>query len=524
MSNRHLTGSRLLVRLLAIGVPALTLLVTATVTALRRPLWRDEVATWLFATLDPHQLLSASSHVDAVLAPYYLLAHGVHTLIPTDFALRSISILALTLTVVIISSLAMRWWGPVPAFVAGLAMALNPLVFEMAATARPYALACLFAALAAFALDRALTPGLNTWAWVGYGASVAATGLMHLLALLTVAASVALLIGARRGKIIPWLISTGSAAVVVAPLALIAGSQSTQVSWIPAPNLRSAVGSLASVIVFEADGRLTSWGALALLLVGIMICACLIMTAGLRPHQLRIVEFRRFFFGATFFLFPWAFLLVESLIATPYLRTTYLAPTVAGLALVLAAFARRTLDFMLTWSSDMVRKVPRAVATAGAVTILCIPLVIGGVTTVTALRAAWWIDDFPELAESLNTSAQVGDTIVFVQQYSETGVDAGVARATGDVGFAKSVHDKLITGTQPILDVRRVIGLDPLQTISTGDPSVEHRVRVVYTRGGFGSAETRELSTMGIKCEEPQTSASAHSFGILRYDSQVCSK
>lgn len=514
---------------LSVLLPALAVACFSLISSLRRPLWRDEFATWSFASLNIDDLPRAVSHVDAVLAPYYFLVHYVYSAIPNDFGLRLLSIVAAATAVLFLSMLALRWWGPVPAFVAGMLLALNPLFFQMAATARPYALATMFVAMSAYFLVKAISPGPQVFAWIGYGIALSGAGLMHLMALLAIVATSVLVIGINKTKVLTWLSTSIIAAVFIVPIAAAAFSQRGQVSWIPLPNYRSIIGSLASLIVFTKDGRLTWFEALALVLVFIVLAGGVLLLIKRFKGAMRCLEMKRFSFTLIVFLFPWLFLTGESLLATPFLRTTYLLPSVLGLSLALAAVAHYcftdTGPNKTARSSTSARpRKSRRWPAAGLAVITAAIFVLSGATTANALRASWWVDDFPGLASALSTKLSVGDSVIFIQHYSETGVNAGIAYGTHDVSFANTLQANLIAGTQPVIEFRRVVSIDPLVTVESTDSSSSSPMYVIYTRGGFGPVEIRELAALKITCSEIPVAESSQSFGLLRLDSGRCTQ
>lgn len=511
----------------AITVPALMLLVASVISSIRRPLWRDEFATWSFASLNVDEMLSAVSHVDAVLAPYYFVVHVVYLVIPFDFGLRILSIVAGTVTVILVSLLSYRWWGATAAISAGLLLTFNPLFFEMSGTARPYALACMFVAMSASFLVRAISPGRQIYAWIGYGVSVCACGLMHLMALLAIVAMSVLIIGAGRMKVVAWICSSSVAALIVAPIAVSAFSQRGQVSWIPSPEFRTVLGSLASLIVFRADGRLSQLEAVALLLVSILLVGGLLLILARLKGAERNDEIRRFAFALALFIFPWAFLVGESLAATPFLRTTYLMPSVLGLSLGLAAVVHQVTAVLGTNAGSRSRGVgplrrPLQWGAAGLAVVMASVLALAGIATATALRAPWWVDNFPGLASAMSSTLAVGDTVISVQHYSETGVNAGIARTTQDLSFGASVRSKLIAGTQTPIELRRVTSMNPIRTVDVSSATDGTPIYLVFTRGGVGSDEVGSLAAIGIVCALPSTTPSKQSFGLLRFDSDSC--
>ncbi|GAA4656780.1 hypothetical protein GCM10025779_21430 [Arthrobacter cryoconiti] len=408
-------------------------------------------------------------------------------------------------------------------------LALNPLFFQMAATARPYALATMFVAMSGYFLVKAISPGPHVYAWIGYGIALSGAGLMHLMALLAIGSTSVLVIGINKTKVLTWLCTTLIGTLFIAPIAVAAFSQRGQVSWIPVPNYRTIIGSLASLIVFTKDGRLTWFEALALALVSIVLAGGVLLLFIKFNGAMRRQEMKRFSFTLTLFVFPWLVLTGESLLAAPFLRTTYLLPSILGLSLALAAVAHysftdtgpnKTAHSMTSARPRKLRQWPAVGLAVATATIF----VLSAATTATALRASWWVDDFPALAAALSSKLSVGDSVIFLQHYSETGVNAGIAYATHDASFGKTLQENLIAGTQPVIEFRTIVSIDPLLTVESTAPSSSSPMYVIYTRGGFGPVEIHELAALKINCSEVPVAGSSQSFGLLRLDSGRCTK
>lgn len=489
----------------SVALPGALVLILATVIAVRTPLWRDEIASLSFAQLPLPDLLSAVGHVDAVLAPYYLLSSAGQAVLPGAVGLRLPSVLAAALTATVVAVIARRWWGDAAALAAGLMVGLNPLSLQLAATGRPYALATLFVALALLAMTTATGPrGArrgDVLRWAGYAAAVAAAGLMHLFALLALPAFAVL--AASRRALGRWLLASAAAVAVVVPVALLAASQSAQVAWIPRPDARSAAGSLASTLTYRREGAFERPELVAVAIL--LVVAVVTVTLTLRmPRPARARELALLACSLTLACGPWAILLAISVTATPYLRTTYLAPGVIGWGLLVGAAAAR----LGTWQSGR-----SAVRRAVAIVVVAAPIVSAAVFSAPVLAQEWRVDDFPGLAQRLSGEVAAGDTLLVVQLYNEVGVASGVARAGGDEGWVSALQSDLTTGTQPVISVRRVDSVDPLHTTASGDGDAE-RAWVVYTRGAFTPDEARRaLADSG--CGDASL-APEESFGILR--------
>jgi len=254
-------------------VPALIVLLMGAV-GLGRQAWRDEHATWHAATMPWSSLGEHLSQMDIVLLPYYLFMRlWIFVFGDSVVAMRLPSLLAMAcaagLTGVLGQRLFDRWTG----LAGGSLFAVVPSVSRYAQEARPYAFAIAFAVASLLALLWALErPSWRRWALVS--ATVALTGLSHLVALLVLLAHLPVLFAhARLGTPArrEWIIAVGVGLVPAVPLAILGARQTGQVSWIdaswkslaslPFSLARSAAvaGILAALAIVGVFGRRWDW-------------------------------------------------------------------------------------------------------------------------------------------------------------------------------------------------------------------------------------------------------------------------
>jgi mannosyltransferase len=260
---------------LVVVIPVLAELIIGGYRIAGPSLWRDEGYTISGSDRPVGAILAMVRNEDAVHGPYYLMMHFVIAAGGiSETVLRLPSLIAVCLaaglTAAVGRRLAQAAALPAPSatgLAAGLLLTAVPLTTRYAQEARTYGLTMLFAVLATYLLIRAAPSRRLAW-WAGYGLAIAAAGLFSIIAVLLAAAHGISLLAARRsgsgrsgpvpgdggapsvvagtvaeGAIRRWLTACAGAAIVLAPLLIVAVTQSSQLSWITAPDL-STVASL----------------------------------------------------------------------------------------------------------------------------------------------------------------------------------------------------------------------------------------------------------------------------------------
>jgi mannosyltransferase len=257
------------------------------VTALALGLWglargstmgNDEVATRWAARLSLRQLAHLLRHVDAVHRTYYLLMHAWMAVGTSPAVMRIPSVIAMAGAAALVVLIGWRvsgsrWTG----LVAGLIMALTPVISFFAQTARSYALVFACVAGATLVLLRALAaeaaeppgPAVTRW-WLAYGALVAAGGYLNELSLTVLAAHAVTVLLARYGRrpIAHWAGAAAAGAVLVTPLAVLSARENQAVNWITRPDFHDVL------VLFRDYFGPTNW-------VAVLVFGCAV--AGLRP-------------------------------------------------------------------------------------------------------------------------------------------------------------------------------------------------------------------------------------------------
>lgn len=206
--------------------------------------WRDEGATMVIAARPAGEILELVKHLDLVHAAYYFIVHALLVLDPSPSlgeavpAVRAISVVAASVTALLLVRLGRRFGSTAVGLSAALALVAAPLASRYAQEARSYALVMLATTIAALLLLRAVqTPGpRNRRAWAWYAASLGLVALLNVIALLVVLAhAVYVAVLTPRAVRRRWLAATTAGLGVVSPFVVATFLQRGQVDWLYAP-------------------------------------------------------------------------------------------------------------------------------------------------------------------------------------------------------------------------------------------------------------------------------------------------
>lgn len=497
---------RRVTRIAAIAAPAALALVLATVRNIQIPFWRDEFATAMFASLSPSDLLVATTHVDGVLAPYYLLMHFLSPALGLGPGMRIVSIFAFAATAAVIAVVALRWWGVIGAAAAGLAFALNGDVLGVAVNARPYALSLLCAALAILFASMAVK-GQRLWPWVGYSLAGAAAVALQLFAVLPIAVIAALVAGRPRATVIKWAVASLPAAALATVLLAVGLQHRGQLSWLGKPDVREAIVTVARMSGVTAD-RAVAFDAVALALA-VSAAALSVVAASRTEHGEQPGDgVRTRVFSAGLMLAPPLALFALSWAITPVFTGKYVIWSSVGAALLLGGCL-----------SLIARPRTRMGVAAGALATALLVLAASA-TCVRLVNPPPRGDDFPSAVRVLETSAEVGDTLVIAQPYAFGGVAYGLAVSAGDDDHMAEVTARAISGSQPVLDVRTITSLTPLRSGAEPPPGRDSETdEDTWVMTIFPLDESQIMSVgseLGACLETMDFEAPAARYGALR--------
>lgn len=237
-------------------VPALVMLALGLLGVTRPSLWADELQTWGMATTSWLDMFAVLHWVDAIIGPYYAVAHAWVDLVgASDLTLRLPSVLAMTGAAGLVGALGARLATHRVGLVAGLIFAVLPGTSRYAQEARTYAFTTFFAVLATYLLFAALRrPNLPRY--LLYTISLILMGILHPLALLLLAAHGWVVFAQYRRQTFPWLVTAFVSVLPALPLLRLAGKQKSQVAWIPHPTRHSLMEFPQDLVGLAAIGIL----------------------------------------------------------------------------------------------------------------------------------------------------------------------------------------------------------------------------------------------------------------------------
>jgi mannosyltransferase len=337
-------------------------------------------------------------HTDAPLGLYYFLMQGWLAIGdglgvgPAAWWLRLPSALAAIAAVGVLVVLVSRWFGPAAALVAGVLLAVHPMMTFYAQDARPYALVTLAFLLATLALLRAVES--PTWQHLSvYGIAAVGCLYLHLFVGYAFGAHLVLLLRARAGQRSPtplwrWAVVAGGVMVAATPLLVVSRRETGEVSWIARPT----IGLVQAVLT-----RMFGGGWLVLALAAIAIVA--VVTSRHGPGR------------------PVAFL------------TVWLVVPVLGLVLVDFVVPDLVARYGLVCVPAVAALVGRAAARSGRALVILAPLTAAAVLV--AAGTTWRQEDRPfkyedyrAAADAMGDLARPGDAVMFFPMSMRAGFDA----------------------------------------------------------------------------------------------------
>ena len=245
----------------------------------QQPLSWNEAVTLSAAQRSPTDLWALLRQTDAPLGLYYFMVHswldGLNLLgfSATAFWLRLPSALADIGSVAVVVLLLTRCFDRRIAAVAGIILAVHPMMTFYAQDARPYALLTLaFVGSTAILVAALRRPSAGYL--IGYSLLAVITLYLHLFAAFGFIGHAFLIWRlARPGERRRWLAVGAAVTIAVVPLALLAQTEHSEVGWIPHPTPRILFSVVANI-----------FGGAALVLAMLVLGATAMMARQPRPR------------------------------------------------------------------------------------------------------------------------------------------------------------------------------------------------------------------------------------------------
>lgn len=331
-------------------------------------LWIDELFSVCWSQLDLHFLLGEGARAETNPPTYYVLLHSWMEIFgTTEIAVRALSALISTGTVLVVYAMGRMMVDRPTALLAGLFMAVNPVAIASAQEARAYALSALLDGMGLLSIVGYVrhleTVGTRSWPWLAaFVFSMIATASVHYTSLLFVAACFAAtgwrLVTTRPFPVreaLVWIVAGALTALALVKLLILAASlsESNNLVWIGPLTAWSVVSFFLALIVPLPQTGLfltASWvtcaslllvvvGALprlrgdnerfsVLVLIPSLYCALLIAASWLRPMLLARV--------ATWLVIPLCLILAQAALGQSSRRRRY---TVCAVPLLIFLFS-----------------------------------------------------------------------------------------------------------------------------------------------------------------------------------------
>jgi mannosyltransferase len=352
--------------------------------------WGDEAASVMSAERTLPGLVALAGHVDAVHTTYYALLHVWIRLMGTsELATRTPSAIAIGFLVAGVVVLGERLGGIRLGVAAGVVAILLPRDTYMATEARSYAFAAAAAAWIGVLAVRMLRGRRPRREWILLGVAIGAAAWMFLYVVLLVAVVGVVLLVRRRDLLRSWFWTVLAAAVVTAPIALVAYHERHQIAFLAHRSVVSVEGVLVSQWFIKPWPAVLGW---ALVVAGVAL--------SLRRRRGR----RAVLLGVAWVVLPTALLLLGDLV-TPIYTTRY--PSFCEPAIALLA------GLGVVRIAESVRGRGLRLATGGAVLAALLAVVA---PVYLAQRGPYGQSggaDFAQAAEEVADLGHRGDAVVF---------------------------------------------------------------------------------------------------------------
>jgi mannosyltransferase len=352
--------------------------------------WGDEAASVMSAERTLPGLLALAGHVDAVHTTYYLFLHGwIRVFGDSELATRTPSAIAIGFLVAAVVVLGERLGGIRLGAAAAVVAILLPRDTYMAEDARSYAFASAAAAWIMVLALHLLRGRHRRMAWLVLGAVIGVTSWMFLYTVLLVPVIGVLVLVLRRDQVRSWLWTALAAAVVTAPIALVAYHERHQIAFLAHRDVVGIGGVLVTQWFIKPWPAVIGWA---------LIVAAVALTLRRRRDPRVLVV------AGAWMVLPTALLLLGDLV-TPLYTTRYPSFCTPAIALLIGLGVVRIAESV---RGRTVRLVAGA-AVLGTVVAVMAPVYLQQRGPFGQANGS----DFQQTAEEVGDLAHPGDAVVF---------------------------------------------------------------------------------------------------------------
>ena len=231
-----------------------------------RNLWLDEASSVLFAERDWSGLWQVIVHGEPNMSLYYVLLKLWLVLGPSEFAVRSLSVVFAVASLPVVYALTKQVAGVRTGLTAVWILALNPFFIHYAQQARGYTLVLFLVCSSSYLFIKSVERPRRLASWAMYALCSVLAVYAHFFGVLVIAAHATSLLFLRHQRI-RWKALLGCAlwiSLCLIPLGvLVLAKGSTKLSWVPPPDLKSIL-SLFSAYVSASRGLMLIYGSLFL--------------------------------------------------------------------------------------------------------------------------------------------------------------------------------------------------------------------------------------------------------------------
>ena len=298
----------------------------------RSSLYLDEAVSTSVARTPWHRFTDVVVHQESNQVLYYLLLRGWIHVGQGEFALRTLSVLAVVGALAVLMYVTHELFGRKVALICGVLLAVDPLIVQMAQDVRGYALSVLFVSASSALFVHAIKRSSGWLTWAGYVVFSALAAYTNFWAALIPVAHAVSLAFVPRGEI-PWRRIIPSAvvlAVFLVPLGLLihANDSSGKYNW--------ASGTSAGHLFAKVRAKVPHAAIDVAVLVVVAAVVWLVVVLRRRASATSVARQWPLMFTVSWLVVPLAAVVLLSFVYKPLLVVRYLVVFLPPAAMLVA--------------------------------------------------------------------------------------------------------------------------------------------------------------------------------------------